>query len=63
MPDTKSSTQASTRLSGLKTALLDERRVLALDSHVERVRAEMLLGESFLASSPIVMVTREQVLQ
>ncbi len=66
MPSTTSSIQRSSRLSGLKTALLDEQRALGLDTGTFQARADSPLrdgrGDISPASEPIAVMARNQAL-
>lgn len=66
MPDTDAFTHESKRLSGLRTALLDERRVLDLDPHTVGSRTRALLGEApnqdVAASDPIVVISQAKAM-
>ena len=67
MPEKKSPLQKSTCLASLKTALLAEQQILGLDSHITRVRTDILLNETAYknlpASTPSIIPSKEQVLQ
>lgn len=64
MPDTDAFTHESKRLSGLRTALLDERRVLDLDTHIAGSRTRALLGDlseqAVADGKPIVLMSQAQ---
>lgn len=66
MPDTKLPIGNGARLAALKTALMAEQQVLALDTHTARERTDALLHatphKTWPASVPSVVISKEQAL-